>query len=272
MQTFGAINISLVGNTTVYANTSSSVASPAGDVFDFKNSSTTVNGVFGGITLQAPDSGGHANTWYLGATSSATLYGGSFVFGSRTGGTSYNEWGNIAIGTSVDTGVLTIGPIFGNGQISATGGYRDTSIGMTTAAMSSQSSASCTNITNMTWNMAASKNYKLDCTVPITWAASATVAFCLGGPGTATSYSLNADGPIGAAGIYGQINTLAQTAWGGKTTASGAVAGTSVVHVWAGIQNGTTASGTALTLQTAANGTNNITVLANAQCTLTETN
>jgi hypothetical protein len=143
---------------------------------------------------------------------------------------------------------------------------------MTTAAMSAQSSASCTNVTGMTWNLAASKNYKLDCMVPITLAASATVQFCLGGPGTATSYSLNADGPLGVAGVYAQVNTFAQTAWGGKTTASGAVAGTAVAHVWAGIQNGTTASGTALTLQTAANGTNNITVLANAQCTLTQQN
>jgi hypothetical protein len=153
-------------------------------------------------------------------------------------------------------------------------GYDDLSAGMTTSAMSAQSSATCTNITGMTWTIAANKNYLLKCDIPMTWAATATAAFCLYGPGTASGYSLSAEGPLGAAGVYAQISTLAQTTWDGsiKTTASGAVAGSGIAHVWAGIRNGTTPSGTALTLGTAANGAQNITVGANAICTLTQTN
>jgi hypothetical protein len=153
-------------------------------------------------------------------------------------------------------------------------GYDDLSAGMTTSAMSAQSSATCTNITGMTWTIAANKNYLLKCDIPMTWDATATAAFCLYGPGTASGYSLSAEGPLGAAGVYAQISTLAQTTWDGsiKTTASGAVAGSGIAHVWAGIRNGTTPSGTALTLGTAANGAQNITVGANAICTLTQTN
>ena len=153
-------------------------------------------------------------------------------------------------------------------------GYDDLSAGMTTSAMSAQSSATCTNITGMTWTIAANKNYLLKCDIPMTWAATATAAFCLYGPGTASGYSLSAEGPLGAAGVYAQISTLAQTTWDGsiKTTASGAVAGSGIAHVWAGIRNGATPSGTALTLGTAANGAQNITVGANAICTLTQTN
>jgi hypothetical protein len=169
------------------------------------------------------------------------------------------------------TGGTIVASISPTGMVGGAG-FRDTSSGFLTSAMSSQSSATCTNVTNMTWNILDSKNYTLRCEIPVTFAATSTLQFCLGGPGTATSYSLNADGPIGAAGVYGQINTLAQTAWGTKTGASGAAASTEWVHLIANIQNGSTASGTALTLQTAANGTNAITVLANASCTLTQDN
>ena len=125
----------------------------------------------------------------------------------------------------------------------------------------------------MTWPINASKNYRLTCDIPVTFAVTATIQFCLGGPGAPTSYSLDAYGLIGAAAVYADINTLAQTSWGTKTTASGAVgAATEMIHVNAAIQNGSTASGTALTLQTAANGTNGITVLANAACTLEQVN
>ena len=181
--------------------------------------------------------------------------------------------GNIGIRTTSPGYPLDVAGTAKAGVAGTSVGFVDLSIGMTTSAMSQQTTATCTNITNMTWNIAASKNYKLACDIPVTFAATATIQFCLGGPGTATSYSLNADGPIGAAGVYAQINTLAQTAWGTKTSASGAVGVSSpMIHIQAGIQNGTTASGTALTLQTAANGTNGFTVGANAICTLTQTN
>lgn len=148
----------------------------------------------------------------------------------------------------------------------------DKTIGFLASAMGAQTTATCTNITNMTWTIAANKNYLLECKIPMTLAATATIQYCLGGPGTATSYSLEADGDLGTAGIWSQISTLAQTAYGTKTAASAAVAANTIQHVSAAIQNGATASGTALTLQTAANGTNAITVGANATCTLTQAN
>lgn len=147
----------------------------------------------------------------------------------------------------------------------------DKTIGFLTSAMGQQTTATCTNVTSMTWNLAASKNYALHCQIPITFAASATIAFCLGGPGTPTSYNINAVGSIGAAGVYDDINLIGATVYSGsnKTTASGAVgASTQLVLLDAAIQNGATASGTALTLQTAANGTNGFTILADAACEL----
>lgn len=173
--------------------------------------------------------------------------------------------------TDNGTTVSTAEPIV-VGTSAGTPGITDKTVGVTTAAMGAQTTATCTNITGMTWNIAANKNYVLECKVPMTLAATATIQYCLGGPGTATSYSLEADGDLGTAGVWSQISTLAQTAYGTKTNASAAVAANTVQHVWAMIQNGATASGTALTLQTAANGTNAITVGANASCSLTQAN
>ena len=174
------------------------------------------------------------------------------------------------VGTELSGDVTTSGS--NSTTVAAIGGRTQFAPGVTTSAMGAQSSASCTNITGMTWNIAANKNYTLSCNIPRTLAASATLAYCLGGPGTATSFSLMAMGALGAAGSFAQINTLAQTAYGTKTGASGTAGNTAVDIVWAEIRNGSTASGTALTLQTAANGTNNITVLADASCTLTADN
>jgi hypothetical protein len=148
--------------------------------------------------------------------------------------------------------------------------YIDTSVGVTTAAMSAQTTATCTTITNMSWTIASGKNYLLRCEIPRTLATTATLQYCLSGPGTAASYSLDVQGSNGTGGIWSDINLLAQTVYAGKTTASVAVANTAIDKVWAEIQNGTTAG--TLALQTAANGTNSITVLANASCTLTQEN
>jgi len=195
-------------------------------------------------------------------TSAASLTSTALV----TGAGSQASQTPSATSTLDSSGNLTV---VGKGKAA---GYIDTTVGYLASAMGSQSTATCTNVTNMTWNISANKNYTLSCEVPITFAASATVAFCLGGPGTATSFSLEADGPLAASAVYTQISTLAQTVYGTKTAASGVPATTAWAHVKAQIQNGATASGTALTLQTAANGTNNIPVLANAACTRPQAN
>lgn len=158
------------------------------------------------------------------------------------------------------------------GTAGGTPGFTDITIGYNTAAMTAQSTATCTNVTGMTWTIAANKRYVLSCRVPRTLAASATLQYCLGGPGTATSYMIDVQGLNGASSAWSDVSLTAQTAYGGKTTASSANANTSVDFVTANIQNGSTASGTALTLQTAGNGTNNITVGADASCVLTQAN
>lgn len=147
-------------------------------------------------------------------------------------------------------------------------------IGVTTAAMSTQSTNAAVNITGMSWLTANSTNYLLRCEIPITFTTTATLALSLANTSgnAATSYSLDAQGSIGASAAWGEISTLAQTSFGTKTTTSGAAATTTVVKVWAQIQNSAT-SGGVLTLQTwdvAATGT--IQVLANATCTLNQEN
>ena len=247
-----------------------------------------VTGALGAVTVLLPSAAGtaavsatsplseNATTGALACatcvTSAASLGTNQIVVGT-SGGQGVNTQSSSA--TVSSTGQIAGSSLTSTGQTKSgaagvTAGFVDIGAGLLTSAMSAQSSATCTTVTGMNWSIAASKNYILRCEVPITFAASATVAFCLNGPGTATSYSLNADGPIGASAAYDEINTLAQTAWQTKTSASGAPAATEWVHVQATIQNGSTASGTALALQTAANGTNNITVNANASCTLTQ--
>jgi hypothetical protein len=167
--------------------------------------------------------------------------------------------------------VLSTGPSI-TGGLSVGGGIVDLSIGSTTSAMSGQTTATLTAITGMSWTLTASKNYKLVCEIPVTFASSATIAFGLVGPGTPTSYNLDAYGLIGAAAVFADINVIGGAAWvSTKTGASGAPgAVTEVIHVNVQIQNGST--GGTLTLDTAANGTNSITVGANAVCTLTQEN
>lgn len=148
----------------------------------------------------------------------------------------------------------------------------DVSTGFLASSMGTQSSATLLAITGMSWTLIASKNYRLDCEIPATLTSTATLAFGLVGPGTATSYNLDMYGAIGAAGAYSDQNILAQTTWvSTKTGASGALAGTAMFHVNAQIQNGISAG--TLTLDTsnvAAAGT--IQVLANAVCNLIQAN
>ena len=57
-----------------------------------------------------------------------------------------------------------------------------------TSNESAISSTTCTTITDgthpMQWNIGANKNYRLTCEVPVNFAASAKVGFCLAGPST----------------------------------------------------------------------------------------
>jgi hypothetical protein len=144
---------------------------------------------------------------------------------------------------------------------------------LVTANIGATNSSTPATITGCSWPIQASKNYILTAEVWVTFVSSATIKFQLAGPGTATSYSLTFEGPIGGSAAYDQVNLLAQTAYATASGASGAPgAVTELIHVRAGIQNGTTASGTNLALQTIANGSNNINVLANSTCQLTQVN
>jgi len=178
-----------------------------------------------------------------------------------------SQWTNW-VKTSPNRG-MAAGGAAATGLVEANG-FIDVSAGYLASAMSQQTTATCTNITGMAWPIQANKNYKLACDVPVTFAASATIQFCLAGPGSPVHTTLDDWGPIGASSVYFDGESIGTTSWGGKTTASGAPSATAVVHVTGEIQNGSTSSGTNLTLQTAANGTNGITVLADVSCLLTQ--
>ena len=170
----------------------------------------------------------------------------------------------LSCGTPNGSGVST------GSWVSASGG--SVQYGYLTASMTAQTTATPTAITNMAWNITANKNYTLTCEVPVTFVASATIAFDLNGPGTPTSYTLEADVP-NSAGALNEILTSAAAAWATATGGSGAPgAATKTVHVHGQIQNGSTSSGTQLQLRTIANGSNSITVLKDAACTLAQTN
>lgn len=272
-------NITVASGTFTITLVASGSQPPAGQAIRIINygsgvitiavSGQNVNGAATSLSLPAANTGQQPVSAYIesdgtnyfaeiSGANAATLGGKTFAVPNPIGNTTPNS----IKGTTVTSGTA-----------GTTAGFIDLGAGYLTAAMGAQSSATCTNITNMTWAIAANKNYIGHCQIPMTFAASATVAFCLGGPGTPTAYNLNAIGSIGLTAAYDDINVIGAAAYGTKTTASGAVGvSTTEVLVDFAVRNGATASGTALTLQTAGNGTNTFTVGSDATCTLTQVN
>jgi hypothetical protein len=155
------------------------------------------------------------------------------------------------------------------GCATISGGSTGIQYGYLTANMSQQSNATLTNITNMTWTVTASKNFRLQCEIGILGTATASVQFALNGNGTVTSYSLDIFNASTTASTLADNGVFNQTTWQQKPTAGSAI-GTNnrMFHIVANIQNATT---TSLQLQSI-NVTANITVLADSACTLTQVN
>ncbi|MGC2477809.1 MAG: hypothetical protein WA485_25955 [Candidatus Sulfotelmatobacter sp.] len=137
--------------------------------------------------------------------------------------------------------------------------------------MTAQSTATPTSITNMTWTLVASTLYWLDCDIPVTFTASATISFVLSGSGSPSTVMMEDSGNIGAAGAFqnNSFTALAST-WAGTQTATSGAPGavTTIIHVSATIGSGASGAG-AMSLQTIANGTNTIQIRAAASCRLT---
>jgi hypothetical protein len=177
---------------------------------------------------------------------------------------------------SIGVGAVTAINVTASGAVSSAGFYIDLSTGKTTVAMGAQTTATPTNITGMSWTTVNSKNYLLRCDIFVSFSASATIAFALANSSgnAATSYNLDAQGGIGAAGVWQELKVASgTTAFGTATTTSGAPGSVTNldIKVDAMIQNASNSGGT-MTLQTIANGTNNFTVQANSFCTLTQIN
>jgi hypothetical protein len=117
-------------------------------------------------------------------------------------------------------------------------------------------------ITNMSWTVAASRTYTLDC--KLVYQVSATTAgpkFQLTGPASPTAVVLNAEGGTGAA-AYADGSTSTQTTFSNALTTfgtSGATGTNFVVNVSALIVNGVNAGTVAL--QAAANGAGTLTII-----------
>ena len=142
--------------------------------------------------------------------------------------------------------------------------------GYLTSAMTAQSTATPTTVTGMSWTINASKEYQLSCHGPITTAGSATIAFDLNGTGSPTSYTLSAFGLLKLGSTLGYISTINAASWATATSAStNGTGATSTLDVFASINNNTS---TTLTLRTIADGTHNITMLADWACILTQLN
>lgn len=215
-----------------------------------------------------------------GTWTSLTIAGGA-LSGTFTGAPTLS--GNVAFtGTPMFSNALALGSSTATTQASsdnstklATTAYVTTAVanlGQTVylaSSMTPQTTVTPTAITGMAWNIAANTNYSLSCNIGLTLATTATVQFDLNGPGSPISYSLQVQGGLGAAAAWNYKNTMGASSWGTATGASGASADTTYINVAAGIQNGSTASGTQLQLRTIANGSNALTVLKDSFCSLT---
>ena len=213
--------------------------------------------------------------WFnnAGAASIVTMYGNSCVTVTNcphAGGT--NVTNVVGLASPASTQTWSAAQTFSAGLINTTLPFDDQTSGMTTAAMTAANSATLTAITGMTWSVAASKNYLMRCEIPVLFVASATIGFGLVGPGTPTSYTLDAYGLIGAAAVFGDVEINGQTTWVSTKTGSSGAPGavTEIIHVNAAIQNGATAG--TLTLDSFGNAANNYQILANAVCRLMQQN
>lgn len=115
--------------------------------------------------------------------------------------------------------------------------------------------------------------YDLRCTLPVTFAASATIGFGLIQNATATvSYgSIEETGSIGASAVPGSYSAVAQTSLAATTTGSSGAPGAVSVTVSVDSQYLASASGT-VGIQFVGNGTNNVTVLKGGECRETQIN
>ena len=121
------------------------------------------------------------------------------------------------------------------------------------------------------WPISANKSYSLHCMLTVTYVTSATVGLQLSGPGSPAHWSMTYIGNTGAAAALESKNSQGATSYAPLTTgAPGNV--TEVIAFDAGVTNGTTASGTNLTLQTIGNGTNNYNILKDSYCHLQQLN
>lgn len=268
------------------------------------------NGIFGTSFTSVPPSGKagmmawNGNTvnqtiptnkfaWGGFSSTSATAYGlqpsntapsGNqiLVFPTPTSGWTQGIWFSLQ---GTDPNIMTSGTISGTGASLCTdanggattsgcsGGSSNFQFGMVTTNMTAQSTATPTAITNMAWNISASKNYKLDCVILATFVVSATISFDLNGPGAnPTSYSLGAVFNTTTTTPLDPGDVFNAGSWGTATTQSNAPGAASrTIRVNAEIEN-ITASGTQLQLRTIGNGTNNFTILKDSSCILTQLN
>jgi len=147
-----------------------------------------------------------------------------------------------------------------------------TSVTLSTAATSSASGQSW--YFGISFPLLASKYYKLRCEIPVTFAATATIAFGFTGTSNPSSYDLSFSGNTGAAGVPQFVDFLGQTTWVSGSTNSGASgapgAAARRIHLEASIIN--SANIQTITLGTVANGTNSITVSGRTDCEMRQMN
>jgi hypothetical protein len=188
-------------------------------------------------------------------------------------------------GTYPSTNLIVNGTTTLNGTVTAIGGIvntvlpiRDTSTQVLAVAMTAVNTAGVaigstgTGNTTFVWTVAGANWYNMQCKLPVTFVASATIAFevtSTTGPVTASLVNAESAGNTGSSAAFQDLFATG-TAITTPTTTTGAPGSVSEM-VSVGFQFLTTAGGT-IGIEFIGNGTNNVQLLKGGECALTQTN
>lgn len=259
-----------IGGQIVSNPTDSTTSSFNGVVFDQANPFSSIFAMY----FDGGSSGDVMANAISGASSNLELAGnldGTNVTNYNAYDTFYNAF--IASGSGGSIGNWT-----SSGLAATTNPIRDETVATLKANMSAADGTVAIGSTGagnaaFSWPVTAANWYNLRCTLPVTYAATATIRFQLysvSGSVTISNVSAETFGNTGAAGVFQNLITIAGTSLAGsETPATGAPGASETITYDAQFLSSHAGN---IGIEFIGNGANNLTMLLGGECTATQTN